>query len=52
VHISITICDSLDVVHGGDSSIGLSLLLVADESEATATAGVTVLDDNLTKVSE
>lgn len=40
----------LNVVHGGDSSIGISLLAVADETESTAAATVAVLDDDLSDI--
>jgi hypothetical protein len=40
----------LNVVHGGDSSIGIGLLAVADEAEATAAATVAILDDDLTDI--
>jgi hypothetical protein len=39
---------SLDVVHGSDRRLGISLLGVTDESETTAAASISVLDDNLT----
>lgn len=39
--------DVLDIVHGTDSSIGILLLGVTDETEATAAASITVLDNNL-----
>lgn len=39
--------DLLDVVHGVDGSLRVSLVRVAHEAEATATAGVAILDDNL-----
>jgi hypothetical protein len=39
--------DILDVVHGLDGSLSIGLLSVADKSETTAAAGVTVLDDDL-----
>ena len=38
---------ALNVVHGIDGSLGISLLAITDEAEATAAASVTVLDDNL-----
>jgi hypothetical protein len=37
----------LDVIHARDSSIGLGVLADAHETEATAAAGVAVLDDDL-----
>jgi hypothetical protein len=37
----------LNVVHGGDGSLGISFLGVSNESETTATAGVAILDDDL-----
>lgn len=37
----------LDVVHACDSSIGLRVRSEANETEATAAAGITVFDDNL-----
>jgi hypothetical protein len=39
--------DLLDVVHGGNGLLGILLLEVAHEAEATAPAGVAVLDDDL-----
>ena len=39
--------NTLNVVHGSDGSLGISLLAITDESETTATASVTVLDDDL-----
>lgn len=36
----------LKVVHGVDGSIGIGLLGVTDETETTATASITVLDDD------
>jgi len=36
----------LDVVHGSDSSLSVGLLAVTDETETTAAASVTVLDDD------
>jgi hypothetical protein len=36
----------LDVVHGVDSGLGISLRSITDESKATAATGVTVLDNN------
>ena len=39
--------NSLDVVHGVDSGLGIGLRSVTDESKATAATGVTVLDNNL-----
>lgn len=41
----------LDVVHGSNSSIGISLLAIADESEATAATSVSVLYDDLSRLS-
>jgi hypothetical protein len=37
----------LNVVHGSDSSLSVGLLAVTDETETTAAASVTVLDDDL-----
>ena len=37
----------LDVIHLVDGSISLGVLAEANETEATAAAGVTVLDDDL-----
>lgn len=37
----------LDVVHGSNGSVGISLLAVTDESETTAAAGIAVLDNDL-----
>lgn len=37
----------LNVIHGIDSSIGIGLLTVADESESTGATSIAVLDDNL-----
>jgi hypothetical protein len=45
--IATSVADLLNVVHGGDRSVGISLLAVSDESKSTAAAGVTVLDDDL-----
>jgi hypothetical protein len=39
--------DILDVVHGADSSFSIGVLAVANETETTAAASVTVLDDDL-----
>lgn len=39
--------DILDVVHGSNGSISVSILGVTDESEATAAAGIAVLDNDL-----
>lgn len=36
----------LDVVHSGNSSIGLGFLRKADKSKSTAATGITVFDDN------
>jgi len=38
---------ALNVVHGIDGCLRISLLAITDEAEATAAASVTVLDDNL-----
>lgn len=40
----------LNVVHGVDGSISISLLSITDESEATAATGVTILDDDLQNI--
>ena len=37
----------LNVIHVRDSSVGLGVLTEANETKATAAAGVTVLDDDL-----
>ena len=37
----------LNVVHGIDGSLGIGLLTVADETEASAATSVTVLDNDL-----
>jgi hypothetical protein len=37
----------LDVIHVRDGSIGLGVLAEANETEATAAAGIAVLDDDL-----
>lgn len=37
----------LDIVHGGNSLLRIILLGVADKSEATAAAGIAILDHNL-----
>ena len=37
----------LNVIHGVDGSLGIGLLTVADETEASAATSVTVLDDDL-----
>lgn len=37
----------LDVVHGGDGSLGIIFVGVANKSESTASTSVTVLDHNL-----
>jgi hypothetical protein len=37
----------LNIVHGADGSLGIGLLTVADETEASATTSVAVLDDDL-----
>jgi hypothetical protein len=37
----------LNVVHGGDGSLGIGLLAIPNETEATAATSVTVLDDDL-----
>lgn len=37
----------LDIVHGGDSSLGIGITSISDKAESTATASVTVLDDDL-----
>lgn len=37
----------LDVIHCIDSSVGILFLAVAHEAEATATTGLTILDNNL-----
>jgi hypothetical protein len=39
--------DLLDVVHGGDSGLGIRVTAIADEAESTAATSVTVLDDDL-----
>lgn len=39
--------DILDVVHGGNSLLGVRLLKVADETKAAAPARVAVFDNNL-----
>lgn len=39
--------DLLDVVHGLDGLLGILLVAVTDETESTAPASVTVLDDHL-----
>lgn len=37
----------LDIVHGGDGSLGISFLHVSHKTEATAAAGISILDDHL-----
>jgi hypothetical protein len=37
----------LNVVHGGDGSLSIGLLLITNETETTAPASVAVFDDNL-----
>ncbi len=37
----------LDVVHAGNSIVGITVLSVTDEAEATATASVAVPDNDL-----
>ena len=44
---SCTLMNPLNVVHGGDRSFSISLLSIANETEATATTSVTILDDDL-----
>jgi hypothetical protein len=44
---SCTIVHPLNVVHGGDGSLSIGLLGVADETKATAATSVTILDDDL-----
>ena len=39
--------DILNVVHGSNGSVSISHLSVTDESEATAAAGIAVLDNDL-----
>lgn len=39
--------DILDVVHGSNGSVGVSILGETDESEATAAAGIAVLNNDL-----
>jgi hypothetical protein len=40
----------LDIVHGSDSGIGIGLLAITDESEATATTGISILYDDLSRL--
>jgi hypothetical protein len=42
----------LDVVHSGDSSLGIRVTGVSDETESTATASVTVLDNDLCELGQ